>query len=145
MIGTVVGNYEIHKQLGAGGMGAVYLGRHKLIGRRAAIKVLLPELSLNQDMVNRFFNEARPTAEIKHPGLIEIFDFGWHNGAAYLAMELLEGESLAGFMKRERPSLDFMTGVCRQVASAVGAAHSAGIVHRDLKPDNVFLSPDDEI
>src|SRR5262245_49177427 len=101
MIGQVVGNYEVLSRLGEGGMGAVYLARHRLIGRRVAIKVLLPGTSHNQEMVQRFFNEARSTSAIKHAGLIDVFDFGYHNGSAYLAMEYLEGESLAARLLRE--------------------------------------------
>jgi eukaryotic-like serine/threonine-protein kinase len=146
MLGEVIANYEVLSKLGEGGMGAVYLAKHRLIGRRAAIKVLLPELSANEEMVNRFFNEARSTAAIKHVGLIDVFDYGIHNGAAYIVMEFLEGESLAAFLKREpHPAFDFVAAIGRQVASAVGAAHAQGIVHRDLKPDNVFLIHDDEV
>jgi len=146
MIGETVGNYRILSKLGAGGMGVVYLAEHQLIGRKAAIKVLLPEMSLNQEMVGRFFNEARSTASIKHIGLVDIFDFGHHtNGCAYIAMEFLEGESLAELLKREpRPPIELSCAVVRQVATAVGAAHGKGIVHRDLKPDNIFLVSDEE-
>ena len=148
MIGETVGNYRILSVIGAGGMGVVYLAEHTMIGRRAAIKVLLPELSINQDMVNRFFNEARSTALIKHIGLIDVFDFGYHeNGCAYIAMEYLEGESLAALLKRlgGRLPQDYTTAIGRQVATAVGVAHARDIVHRDLKPDNIFLLPDEEI
>jgi serine/threonine-protein kinase len=83
MTDETVGSYKILKPIGAGGMGFVYLAEHVLIGRKAAIKLLHPELSSNQEMVGRFFNEARSTALIKHPGIVEIFDFGYHpSGAA---------------------------------------------------------------
>jgi eukaryotic-like serine/threonine-protein kinase len=146
MIGEVVGNYEVLSCIGEGGMGAVYLARHRLIGRRAAIKVLLPGTSTNEEVVQRFFNEARSTSEVKHAGLIDVFDFGYHKGSAYIAMEFLEGESLASRLHREpRPRVELVAAVGRQVASALGAAHARGIVHRDLKPDNIFLVPDDEV
>src|SRR5689334_13285263 len=146
MIGELVGNYEVLSQLGEGGMGAVYLARHRLIGRRVAIKVPLPGTPNNQEMVERFFNEARSTAAIKHAGVVDVFDFGYHNGSAYVVMELLEGESLAARILREgRSRPELIATVGRHVASAVGAAHALGIVHRDLKPDNVFLVPDDEV
>ncbi|MFH0900287.1 MAG: bifunctional serine/threonine-protein kinase/formylglycine-generating enzyme family protein [Pseudomonadota bacterium] len=140
------GNYRIVAKLGEGGMGVVYLAEHAVIGRRVAIKLLHPELSCNTEMVGRFFNEARATSIIEHPGLISTFDFGHHpNGSAFLAMELLQGESLAVRRARERVPHSFAVAVVRQIASAVGAAHQAGVVHRDLKPDNVFLVPAEEV
>jgi len=147
MIGQILGNYRIVGIIGQGGMGVVYAAEHPLIGRRAAIKLLLPELSQNQEMVTRFFNEARATTMIQHPGLVDIFDFGHApNGSAYIAMEFLAGESLAGRLARERPlQLDDQIAILRQLCSAVGAAHKKGIVHRDLKPDNVFLVPDADV
>src|SRR5215470_3429247 len=127
-------------------MGAGYLGQHVVIGRLAAIKVLLPELSVNPEMVARIFNEARMTALIKHPGLVDIYDFGQlPDGRAYMIMEYLEGETLASLIARQRRlPIEIALGVARQVAAAVGAAHAKGIVHRDLKPDNVFIVPDEE-
>ena len=147
MIGSTVGSYRILDKLGEGGMGAVYLAEHTLIGRRAAVKVLLPELSNNQEIVNRFFNEARSTAQIKHPGLIDIYDFGYHTtGSAFIVMEYLEGESLASRLRREpQPELSLLATIGRQIASALAAAHQKGIVHRDLKPDNIFLVTDVEV
>jgi serine/threonine-protein kinase len=128
-------------------MGEVYLAEHTLIGRRAAIKFLLPGLSTNQEAVGRFFNEARSTASLKHPGLIEVFDFGTHsNGSAYIVMELLEGETLADRIRRDgKLQSDLAAALSRQIASALGAAHGKGIVHRDLKPENLFLMADREI
>ncbi|MCC6993651.1 MAG: serine/threonine protein kinase [Deltaproteobacteria bacterium] len=146
MIGAEVGSYRIVSQLGAGGMGVVYLAEHTLIGRKAAIKVLLPEFSRDEASLTRFFNEARSTALIRHAGLVDVFDFGYHDGAAYIAMELLDGESLGARLRREQvlPAA-LAAALARQVAAAVGAAHARGIVHRDLKPDNVFLVPDPEV
>src|SRR5262245_60943101 len=102
MIGESVASYRIVQKLGEGGMGVVYLAEHSLLGRRAAVKMLLPALSVNQEIVNRFFNEARATTLIRHPGIIDIFDFGQHHsGSAFFVMEFLEGESLAARLKRE--------------------------------------------
>ena len=127
-------------------MGAVYLAEHLLIGRKVAVKVLLPELSHNEELVSRFFNEARSTATIRHPGLVEVLDFGYlPDGSAYLVMEFLEGETLARMMAREGTlALPMIWTIGRQIASAVHAANEQGIVHRDIKPDNVFLVPDPE-
>ena len=147
MIGHTLGSYSIQRELGRGGMGAVFVGTHALLGRLAAIKVLLPELSRNQDIVQRFFNEARAATAIRHPGIVEIYDFGYaSDGSAFIVMEYLEGESLSGRLRRfGRVAPAFAMAVVRQIAGALAAAHRAGIVHRDLKPDNVFLVPDAEI
>ena len=77
LIGTTIGNYTITRRLSRGGMGTVYTAQHALIGKAAAIKVLRPEFSGNKDIVNRFFNEAKATTSIKHPGIVEVFDFGY--------------------------------------------------------------------
>src|SRR5215468_8018569 len=144
MIGETLGSFRVLKQIGTGGMGVVYFAQHQLIGRRAAVKVLMPEFSRDANMVHRFFNEARSTAMIQHPGLVDIFDFGFHqSGAAYLIMEYLEGETLGARHERERRMPVWLVdAIMRQVASAVGAAHASGVIHRDLKPDNIFLVPD---
>jgi eukaryotic-like serine/threonine-protein kinase len=94
VIGESIGSYRITAKLGEGGMGAVYLGEHQFIARRAAIKVLLPELSANKDIVQRFFNEARATSVIHHPGIVEIVDCAvLPAGNAYIVMELLEHDA----------------------------------------------------
>src|SRR4051794_15308258 len=141
--GDTVGSYAIVRKLGAGGMGEVYLAEHMHIARKAAIKVLLPELSSRQELVARLFNEARATARIRHPGIVEVLDCGVHpNGQAFIVMELLEGDGLGGWL-RQRGKLAGEPGVAAsligQIASALGAAHDQEIIHRDLKPDNVFV------
>ncbi|MBZ0236861.1 MAG: serine/threonine protein kinase, partial [Deltaproteobacteria bacterium] len=144
--GTMVGQYRITGTIGRGGMGAVYAAEHTLIGRVAAVKLLLPELSQNQEIVTRFFNEARAATAIRHPGIVEIYDFGFHaDGSAYIVMEYLQGEPLASRMARGRMAAQPALAIIRQMAGALAAAHQKGIVHRDLKPDNVFLVPDPEV
>ncbi len=147
MIGATVGSYRVLRQIGEGGMGAVYLGEHVMLGRPAAIKILLPTLSHNREMVGRFFNEARATTAIRHPGIVELYDFGFlPDGAAYIAMEMLDGESLASRLRRVgRLPVAMAIDFGRQVAAALHAAHGRGITHRDLKPDNMFLIRDPEI
>ncbi|MBL9019727.1 MAG: serine/threonine protein kinase [Myxococcales bacterium] len=146
MIGATVGSYRIVSRLGVGGMGTVWRAEHVLIGKQAAIKVLRDELCLNEEAVNRFLNEARAATSIKHPGIVEVYDFGhMPSGEAYLAMEFLEGQSLAERIDAvgkltEGEAAMILRGVC----SALQAAHAKGIVHRDLKPDNIFLVADAE-
>jgi len=125
-------------------MGAVYKAEHTLIGRLAAVKVLHPELSNSHDIINRFHMEAKATTTIHHPGIVEIFDFGYlESGHAYIVMEFLEGMSLARRMKTKgkMPEGEAVM-LLRACCSALAAAHAKGIIHRDLKPDNIFLVPD---
>ena len=128
-------------------MGAVYLGQHQLLGRHAAIKVLLPELSARPDIVNRFFNEARAVTSISDPGIVQVFDFGYHtDGSAFIVMEYLEGEPLDRRLARlgKLPAYDALL-LCRQIASSLAAAHAQNIIHRDLKPENIYLVHDGEV
>ena len=144
MIGERVNNYEVRSIVGEGGMGAVYLAEHPFMGRKAAIKVLRPELAQDRGLVERFMNEARAANAIHHPNIIDIIDVGLlPSGVPYLMMEFLEGESLAKRIERGRLTIAEAVDVATQTASALQAAHGKGIVHRDLKPDNLFLVPDD--
>ena len=147
MLGTNIGNYAVTAAIGEGGMGSVYLAEHAILGRRAAVKVLRPELSTNSDIVGRFFNEARALTAIRHPSIVEIFDFGYMpDGSAYLVMEYLDGESLGARCHRlHKLDARHALMLVRQIAGALSAAHERGIVHRDLKPENIFLVRDPEI
>ncbi len=143
--GTAIGPYRIVRKIGEGGMGAVYLAHHALLGRPAAIKMLLPALSSQREVVDRFFNEARATTAVSDPGIVQVFDFGFHgDGSAYIVMELLDGESLATRLERGPLALGDALRITRQVAGSLAAAHARGIVHRDLKPDNLFIVRDGE-
>lgn len=145
--GTQVGAYRILKRIGAGGMGEVWMAEHALLGRRAAIKLLHPMFSTQPDVVSRFFNEARAATSIADPGIVQIFDFGHHtDGAAYIVMELLDGETLDARLRNSGAlAVADTLRIMRQIASSLGAAHVRGIVHRDLKPENIFLVRDPEV
>ena len=146
LLGAQLGNYRILDQLGEGGMGIVYLGRHEALGHRVAVKVLQHELSRNAEMVRRFFNEAQAASAIRSPGIVQVFDFGTTaDGRAYFVMELLEGQSLAARLRQRRLDEAECCRLGRQITNVLNAAHSAGITHRDLKPDNLFLVPDSEV
>jgi serine/threonine-protein kinase len=139
-----VGNYRVIRKLGEGGMGVVFLAEHAVMGRLAAVKLLLPAMTESSEAVTRFFNEARATARIKHPGIVDIFDCAqMPNGQAYIVMEYLQGETLGSYVTRYGKlsgHVEVARAILRQIANALEAAHARGIVHRDLKPDNVFLS-----
>jgi eukaryotic-like serine/threonine-protein kinase len=148
LIGATIGNYRVVAKLGEGGMGAVYLAEHPMIGKKVALKVLHEEYASNQEVVTRFFNEARAVNDIGHPNIVDIIDYGvvqaqgYGPNFVYFIMEFLQGESLAALLAREAP-LDPARAlhIALQVADALAASHQKGIVHRDLKPDNVYLIP----
>ncbi len=144
MEGTLIGQYRIVRKLGEGGMGAVYLAEHTLLGRKAAIKVLLKEFTANESIVQRFFNEARAVTAIADPGIVQVFDFGHHtDGSAFLVMELLDGEAMDARLKRiGRFNPVDAVRLMAQIATSLGAAHAKGVIHRDLKPENIFIVGD---
>ncbi len=142
MAGTLVGDtgYVIDEEIGRGGMGHVYSATHRMIGKRAAIKVLKPEVSRSPIVVERFIQEARAVNQIHHPNIIDIFAFGaLEDGRAYHIMDLLLGESLRKRLKRGALIPSEAASVIEETALALTAAHEKGFVHRDLKPDNIFL------
>jgi tRNA A-37 threonylcarbamoyl transferase component Bud32 len=144
--GAQVGPYRIIGELGGGGMGTVYRAAHTVLHREVAIKVLRPELSDRGDAIGRFLAEARTTAALRHPGIVEVYDFGHTDtGEAFLVMELLVGETLGARLANQgRLSVFEAMVLARRIAAPLALAHERGIVHRDLKPDNVFLVHDHE-
>ena len=148
MLGETIGNFRIVSKIGRGGMGEVYAAEQVSVHTPVAIKILLPEVSLDEQQRTRFFNEARAVSRIKHAGIAKIFDVGIHapTGRAYLIMELLEGETLGARLARGgRLTAWQVADIGKQIASVLEATQAAGITHRDLKPDNIFLVPDVEL
>lgn len=147
LVGTIAGGrYRLLRVLGEGGMGRVYLAEHVAIQKQVALKVLRAEYADKGDVVTRFQQEAISASRIKHPNVLDVFDFGrLDDGSFYLAMEYLEGNDLAEEMRRRR-SLDPTSSVriALEICRALGAAHAKGVVHRDLKPENVFLQQTDD-
>lgn len=140
LVGQKVGKYLVKREIGRGGMGAVYEAVHESIGQRIAIKVLNEELSLDARHVQRFFDEARAVNIVQHPGLVKVYDFGHlESGTAYITMEFLAGESIQDRLNRLRNGSTWMQlhealRISRQIASALEAVHAKNIAHRDLKP-----------
>ena len=140
LVGQTIGSYRVTRELGEGGMGCVYLAEHTLIGRKAAVKVLNPDISSDPEVVSRFFTEARAVNDIRHPNIVEVTDFGRFGAYYCIVMEYLEGETLAARMGRVRVFDETsVIRVMKQCTSALGAAHEQGLVHRDIKPENIFL------
>src|SRR5579859_6953435 len=146
-VGTLlVGKYKVTRELGRGGMAAVYEAENTSIGKRVAVKVLAAELANSAIVIERFFREARAAASVKSPFIVEVYDSGrLEDGRPFIAMELLEGESLYDRMARVR-LIDTQSTVriIGQVARGLTKAHAANIVHRDLKPENIYLCRVDE-
>ncbi|HEY0172699.1 MAG TPA: protein kinase [Pyrinomonadaceae bacterium] len=149
LVGRVLdGKYEVVSQLGTGGMGAVYRARRVHIGDDVAVKILHQRLTGDEKLVERFRREARAAAQLHHPNVVTIHDYGearGPDGFAYIVMELVRGESLRALLRREgRLGAPRAVSLMRDVCAGVGAAHRRGIVHRDIKPDNIIVTPADE-
>ncbi|MFO0609176.1 MAG: serine/threonine-protein kinase [Polyangiales bacterium] len=135
------GRYRLIRMLGEGGMGTVYEAEHAIIGRRVAVKVLHPKYCMQHEAVVRFTREARAAAAIGHENIVDVTDFGTHEGQPFLVMELLRGVTLDELMvDRDQFECARACQVIGHILSALASAHAAGIVHRDLKPENIFLA-----
>ena len=143
--GIRVGPYEIVAQIGAGGMGEVYRARDTRLGRDVAIKVLPAEFAEDPERLKRFEREARATAALSHPNILDVHDVGTFEGVPYLVEELLEGESLKERLEPGALGVGEAVRIALEVARGLAAAHGKGIVHRDLKPGNVFLTSDGRV
>ena len=139
--GALVGGYEIQVLLARGGMGVVYRATQLSLSRQVALKVVAPDLSTEEEFRTRFLREVRIAASLDHPHVLPVYEAGEADGVLYLAMRLVEGESLAQVLEREG-SLEPARAltIVTQVAEALEAAHQAGLVHRDVKPANVLLA-----
>lgn len=145
MVPKRIEGYRIVRELGSGGMGTVFEAVHVELSRRVAIKLVRPEHARDPEIEARFLNEARALARVAHPSIVQIYTFGvLEDGASYLIMEYLEGESLAQRWQRLRAGADLLPELrlIHQVASVLAILHRYGVVHRDIKPENIMTVPD---
>jgi serine/threonine protein kinase len=142
LIGKQLGPYEVRDLIGRGGMGEVYLASQPSLSRQVAIKILPQHLSADPEFRARFEREARIVANLHHPNIINVFDFGEIDGLYCMVMEYIQGQGLDGLL-RERKVLPFEEAlpIITQIADALDYAHSQGIIHRDIKPSNIMLRP----
>jgi serine/threonine protein kinase/Tol biopolymer transport system component len=145
MIGTTLGHYEIVKEIGSGGMGVVYRARDLHLNRFVALKILPAERVADPDRKRRFVQEAKAASALNHPNIIHIYDVASDAGVDYIAMEHVEGKTLAERIGRRGLPLKDTLKYAIQIADALTKAHSAGIVHRDLKPTNIMVNEDDTV
>jgi WD40 repeat protein len=138
-LGVEIGAYEVIDELGRGGMGVVYLARQRTLDRLVAIKVLAGGAYAGAAVEERFLREARNAARLHHPHIVAIHEIGRHEGRPFYSMDLVEGEDLAVYAARRRPSPRESALLVAKVARAVQHAHGAGVLHRDLKPANVLI------
>lgn len=138
--------YELHRQIARGGMAEVYLARDLLLDRPVAVKVLFDEFAHDANFVERFRREAQAAANLNHPNIVSVYDWGEQQGTYFIVMEYVEGRSLADILKTEGPlHPDRAAEIAVDISAALGFAHRNGLIHRDIKPGNVLVSPNGQI
>lgn len=139
--GRTLGDYQILRKLGSGGMGQVYLARQQSLKREIALKFLNSDLVNNEKALKRFQAEAEAVARISHPNIVQVYAIGEHDGLRYMALEFVNGRNLRDYLsKKGPPDLPVALAILKQVASALQKANELGIVHRDIKPENILMT-----
>ncbi len=140
--GARLGHYEILGQIGAGGMGEVYLARDTKLDREVALKILNEKFSRDEANLNRFIREAKAASALNHPNILVIHEIGASGDSPYIVSEYVKGQTLRDFLTEKHLSLREVLDIAVQIAGALVAAHEARLVHRDIKPENVMIRPD---
>src|SRR5438046_7260364 len=140
--GTKLGRYEIRSQLGAGGMGEVYLAEDTQLHRKVALKILPADVAANQDRMRRFNQEATAAAALNHPNIAHVYEIDEVEGQHFIAMEFIDGQTLRQLIHDGETDLPKLLRYLQHAAEGLAKAHAAGIVHRDLKPDNIMVTRD---
>ena len=140
--GQVFGHYEILRQIGAGGMGEVYLARDNKLDRKVAVKILNAEFEKNESNLQRFIREAKAASALNHPNILVVHEIGESDGSHYIVSEYIEGKTLREVLREKSLNLAEILDVAVQIAGALNAAHKAHLVHRDIKPENIVIRPD---
>lgn len=138
--------YEIQKRVGRGGMADVFVARDRLLDRQVAVKVLFPEFAVDPNFVERFRREAQAAANLSHPNIVNVFDWGKYESTYFIAMEYVQGRTLAEILKvNKRLTPKQAAEIASEVAAALGFAHEAGLAHRDIKPANILIGSNGQV
>src|ERR1700728_1314404 len=138
--------YQLNHLIALGGMAEIYRARDRLLDRPVALKVLFPELSVDRSFVERFRREAQAAANLSHPNIVPVFDWGEDTGTYFIVMEFIDGRPLSSILKTAGPlSAERTADIAAPVAAALGYAHKHGVVHRDVKPGNVLITDDGQV
>jgi serine/threonine-protein kinase len=144
MIGKILGKrYELIEKIGEGGMGLVYKAKCHLLNRYVAVKILKPELTADEEFINKFRKESQSSASLSHPNIVNIYDVGLEDGIYYIVMEYVKGKTLKDIIKERAPMPYYeIINIGRQICLALEHAHNNGIIHRDVKPQNILITHD---